>query len=97
MARWPRPPKSGPTARRGSVLASAAGLLAGLALVVGDAEEAVAVITVNLTMDEARAVAGAIQELVERSELNELILGPIDWDDLRTARSKLTKAIDDQS
>ena len=60
-------------------------------------EEAVAVITVNLTMDEARAVAGAIRELVERSEQNELILGPIDWDDLRTARSKLTKAIDDQS
>jgi hypothetical protein len=55
------------------------------------------VITVSLTMDEARAVAGAIRELVERSELNELILGPIDWDDLRTARSKLTKAIDDQS
>ena len=60
-------------------------------------EEAVAVITVNLTMDEARAVAGAIRELVERSEQNELILGPIDWDDLCTARSKLTKAIDDQS
>ena len=60
-------------------------------------EEAVAVITVNLTIDEARAVAGAIRELVERSEQNELILGPIDWDDLCTARSKLTKAIDDQS
>ncbi len=54
-------------------------------------------ITVNLTMDEARAVAGAIRELVERSEQNELILGPIDWDDLCIARNKLTKAIDDQS
>ena len=60
-------------------------------------EEAVTVITVSLTMDEARAVAGAIQELVERSEQNELILGPIDWDDLCTARSKLAEAIDDQS
>ena len=54
-------------------------------------------ITVSLTMDEARAVAGAIQELVERHEQNELILGPIDWDDLCTARSKLAKAIDDQN
>ena len=50
-------------------------------------------ITLELTTAEARAVAGAIQELVERSELNELILGPIDWDDLRTANNKLTKAI----
>jgi hypothetical protein len=50
-------------------------------------------VTVNLTMDEAQAVAGAMRELIERSELNELILGPIDWDDLRTARSKLTTAI----
>jgi len=55
------------------------------------------VITVNLTMEEARAVADAIRELVERSEQNELIVGPIDWDDLRTANSKLAKAIDDQS
>jgi hypothetical protein len=55
-------------------------------------EEAVAVITVNLTMDEAGAVAGAIRELVERSEQNELILGPIDWDDLCTARNKLDPA-----
>ena len=54
-------------------------------------EEAVAVITVNLTMEEARAVAGAIRELVERSEQNELILGPVDWDDLCTARTKLTE------
>ena len=46
-------------------------------------------VTVNLTMDEAQAVAGAMRELIERSGLNELILGPIDWDDLRTARSKL--------
>ena len=52
-------------------------------------------ITVSLTMDEAQAVAGALRELIERSELNELILGPIDWDDLRTASSKLTAAIDD--
>jgi hypothetical protein len=51
-------------------------------------------VTVNLTMDEAQAVAGAMRELIERSELNELILGPIDWDDLRTASSKLTAAID---
>ena len=53
-------------------------------------------ITVNLTIDEAQAVVGAIRELVERSELNELVLGPIDWDDLRTANSKLTKAIGNQ-
>ena len=51
-------------------------------------------VTVNLTMDEARAVAGAVRELIERSELNETILGPTDWDDLRTASSKLTAAID---
>jgi alkanesulfonate monooxygenase SsuD/methylene tetrahydromethanopterin reductase-like flavin-dependent oxidoreductase (luciferase family) len=55
------------------------------------------VITVGLTMGEAQAVADAIQELVERSEQNELVLGPIDWDDLRTAGDKLTKAIDGQS
>ncbi len=54
-------------------------------------------ITVNLTLDEARAVADAIRELLERSEQNELILGPIDWDDLRTARSKLTEKIDSRS
>lgn len=53
-------------------------------------------ITVNLTMDEAQAVTGAIRELVERSELNELVLGPIDWDDLRTANDKLIKAIGNQ-
>ena len=52
-------------------------------------------VTVNLTMGEAQGVAGAIRELIERTELNELILGPIDWDDLRTARSKLTAAIDE--
>jgi len=51
-------------------------------------------VTVNLTMNEAQAVAGAMRELIERSEFNELILGPIDWDDLRTASSKLTAAID---
>ena len=51
-------------------------------------------VTVNLTMDEARAVAGAMRELIERSGLDELILGPVDWDDLRTASSKLTAAID---
>jgi len=50
-------------------------------------------VTVNLTMDEAQAVAGAMRELIERSELNEIVLGPIDWDDLRTASSKLTVAI----
>jgi NTP pyrophosphatase (non-canonical NTP hydrolase) len=60
-------------------------------------KEAGAVITVNLTMEEARAVADAIRELVERSEQNELIVGPIDWDDLRTASSKLAKTIEDQS
>ena len=54
-------------------------------------------ITVNLTMEEARAVADAIRELVERSEQNELIVGPIDWDDLSAASSKLAKAIDEQS
>lgn len=54
-------------------------------------------ITVSLTVEEARAVAGAIRELVERSEQNELILGPIDWDDLRAAGSKLTEAIGDRS
>lgn len=32
-------------------------------------------ITVSLTIDEAQAVAGAMRELIERSELNELILG----------------------
>jgi hypothetical protein len=51
------------------------------------------VITVSLTMDEAQAVAGALRELIERSELNELISGPVDWDDLRTASGKLTAAI----
>ena len=51
-------------------------------------------VTVNLTMDEAQAVVGALRQLIERSELNELILGPIDWDDLRTPSSKLTAAID---
>jgi hypothetical protein len=51
-------------------------------------------VTVNLTMDEAQAVAGAMRELIERSELNVLILGPIDWDDLHTASSKLITAID---
>ena len=54
-------------------------------------------VSVNLTMDEAQAVAGAIRELVERSELNQLVLGPIDWDDLRTASGKLTEAINNQS
>ncbi len=54
-------------------------------------------ITVNLTMDEALAVAGAIRELLERSEQEELILGPIDWDDLRTAGSKITETIGGQS
>ncbi len=53
-------------------------------------------ITLELTTAEAQAVAGAIRELVERSELNELILGPIDWDDLLTANNKLAKAIHDQ-
>jgi hypothetical protein len=67
-----------------------------LPLTVEDRKEVGAVITVNLTMDEAQAVAGAIRELVERSELNELVLGPIDWDDLRTANDKLTKAIGNQ-
>ena len=52
-------------------------------------------VTVNLTMDEAQAVAAAMRELIERTELNELILGPIDWDDLRTARNKLAAAIDE--
>jgi hypothetical protein len=32
-------------------------------------------VTVNLTMDEAQAVAGAMRELTERSELNEIVLG----------------------
>jgi hypothetical protein len=50
-------------------------------------------VTIHLTMDEAQAVAGAMRELIERSELDEIILGPIDWDDLRTASSKLTAAI----
>ncbi len=54
-------------------------------------------ITVNLTIEEARAVADAIRELVERSEQNELIVGPIDWDDLRSAGSKLAKAVDGRS
>ncbi len=54
-------------------------------------------ITVNLTMGEAQAVADAIRELVERSEQNELVLGPIDWDDLRTADKKLSKTINSQS
>ncbi len=54
-------------------------------------------ITVNLTVDEARAVADAIRELVERSKQYELILGPIDWDDLRTAGGKLAEAIGSRS
>jgi hypothetical protein len=65
-------------------------------LAIEDRKEVGAVITVNLTIDEAQAVVGAIRELVERSELNELVLGPIDWDDLRTANNKLTKAIGNQ-
>ena len=36
-------------------------------------------------MGEAQAVAGAMRELIERSELNEIVLGPIDWDNLRMA------------
>ncbi len=31
-------------------------------------------VTVNLTMDEAQAVAGAMRELIERSGLNELMI-----------------------
>jgi alkanesulfonate monooxygenase SsuD/methylene tetrahydromethanopterin reductase-like flavin-dependent oxidoreductase (luciferase family) len=53
-------------------------------------------ITLELTTAEAQAVADALRELVERTERDELILGPIDWDDLRTANNKLIKAIDDQ-
>ena len=46
-----------------------------------------------------RGCAGLLEEteLVERSELNELVLGPIDWDDLRTANDKLTEAIGNQA
>jgi hypothetical protein len=50
-------------------------------------------ITVSLTMDEARAIAAAICELVERDERNEPILGPINWEALGAASNKLTAAI----
>ncbi len=53
-------------------------------------------ITVNLTVDEARAVADAMRVL-ERSEHNELILGPVDWDDLRLASNKIARKIDSRS
>jgi hypothetical protein len=69
----------------------------GLPLRVEDRKEVGAVITVNLTMGEAQAVADAIRELVARSEQNELVLGPIDWDDLRTANNKLSIALYNQS
>ena len=51
-------------------------------------------ITLNLTMEEARAAADAIQGLMECDPRNEPIPRPIDWEALRTANDKLTAAID---
>ena len=47
-------------------------------------------ITVELTLDEAHAIADAASELANR---DELILGPIDWDALRTADKILINAV----
>jgi len=54
----------------------------------------VTMVTVNLTTDEAKALADLIWEVLGRLEQNELVLGQVDWDDLRTAHNKLTTAID---
>ena len=51
-------------------------------------------ITLNLTMEEARAAADAIQILMECDPRYEPIPRPIDWEALGTANDKLTAAID---
>jgi hypothetical protein len=53
-----------------------------------------AVVDIEFTEEEAQALADLIWEVRGRIEQNELILGPIDWDDLRRASNKLTAAID---
>jgi hypothetical protein len=47
-------------------------------------------VTVELSLDEAHAIADATRELAER---DELILGPIDREALRMADKILTNAI----
>ena len=42
-------------------------------------------ITVELTMDEAQAIADVMRELVEP----DVILDPIDWEAVRTADKKI--------
>lgn len=96
LARWPASLEVGTYVLAPECVSTRCEASVQLTLAVEDRKEVGAVITVNLTIDEAQAVVGAIRELVERSELNELVLGPIDWDDLRTANNKLTEAIGNQ-
>ena len=46
-------------------------------------------ITVELTTDEAQAIADVMRELVEP----EVILDPIDWEAVRTADKKIVNAV----
>jgi hypothetical protein len=46
-------------------------------------------ITVELTMDEAQAIADVMRELVEP----EVILDPIDWEAVRTADKKIVNTV----
>ena len=51
-------------------------------------------ITLNLTMEEARAAADAIQILMGCTPCYEPIPRPINWEALGTANDKLTATID---
>jgi hypothetical protein len=51
------------------------------------------IITINLTMDDAHAVADAISESAERDERDEPILRPDRLQALRAVSNKLTAAI----
>jgi len=46
-------------------------------------------ITVELTTDEAQAIADVMRELVEP----DVILDPIDWEAVRTADKKIVNAV----
>jgi hypothetical protein len=46
-------------------------------------------VTLEFTLDEAHTIADALRELAER---DELILGPVDMEALRTADDKLIQA-----
>jgi len=48
-------------------------------------------ITVELTMEEARATANTVTKLAERHELS---LDPSDWEALLIANDKITNAVD---